>query len=507
MSSLLNSRSKLKIASWNIAAINNNPFEYWLTLPSHPEYNQIMIDVENFILNPGDKDVKVSEVFTEKMFTELETKMNDVGWEGVSTVRKYWETDYSHRPIITGFLQDRTLGSKRLASMPDRITNTLNVNSGISCRPTVINMFEGDLGSLDNWWKEWREFMFEEEKVLSGKTVGQKVYEMLSPIKKSKYPAITEEEEAVSLPLQTLCCAVFDGVLVHMMNVVSSASVWQPMKSEIVTALNKQKTQKTLDIIKNSYATADIICLQEVSAAFIGHANEVPEISNAFNIITPHDMDGKRDQNSVILLRKSSFPSGCSSEITSLVESSFPEGSKVPVAKGDILALKCTAVTGQEYVVASFHGDTNGLATIPVLKALNEVMKTQPSSTRLIFGLDANVYEKGDSKKQDCMEFGTSYASMGYTSNWGDEPDPKMYTTYNARTYLQTQLNKACKSNEKRECGDVNPKDHILFDKGVWKVGGGGRDNLVGGGYVDEPFPTLDWPSDHGAIWCDIEEV
>ena len=144
------------------------------------------------------------------------------------------------------------------------------------------------------------------------------------------------------------------------------------MKSEIVTALNKQKTQKTLDIIKNSYATADIICLQEVSAAFIGHAYSVPEISNAFNIITPHDMDGKRDQNSVILLRKSSFPSGCSSEITSLVESSFPEGSKVPVAKGDILALKCTAVTGQEYVVASFHGDTNGLATIPVLKALNE---------------------------------------------------------------------------------------------------------------------------------------
>ena len=46
---------------------------------------------------------------------------------------------------------------------------------------------------MDNWWKEWREFMFEEEKVLSGKTAGQKVYEMLSPIKKSKYPAITEE--------------------------------------------------------------------------------------------------------------------------------------------------------------------------------------------------------------------------------------------------------------------------------------------------------------------------
>ncbi|GMH67244.1 hypothetical protein TL16_g04631 [Triparma laevis f. inornata] len=175
------------------------------------------------------------------------------------------------------------------------------------------------------------------------------------------------------------------------------------MKSEIVTALNKQKTQKTLDIIKNSYATADVICLQEVSAAFIGHAMSVPEISSAFNIITPRDMDGKRDQNSVVLLSKSKFPNGCQEEITHDVEAAFPSGVKVPVAKGDILALKCQSSTGQNYVISSFHGDTNGLATIPVLTALNAVMKTLPG-TRLIFGLDANVYETGDSKKQDCME-------------------------------------------------------------------------------------------------------
>lgn len=221
----MNKTPKLKITSWNIAAINNNPFEYWLTLPSHPEYNQIMIDVENFILNPGVKDVKgtndtlplfshqehpiltrryptpptVSEVFTEQMFTDLESKMTSIGWSGIPQVRKYWEEDYSKRTIIEGFLKDKSIGSKRLASMPDRITNTLNINDGIACRPTVINMYEGDLGSLPDWWKAWSEFMFEKPLVLSGQSEEQMVYEMLSPIKKSKYPAISEEEEVKKL--------------------------------------------------------------------------------------------------------------------------------------------------------------------------------------------------------------------------------------------------------------------------------------------------------------------
>lgn len=49
------------------------------------------------------------------------------------------------------------LGSKRLASMPDRITNTINVvgSNEPVCRPTVINMYDGDLGSLEKWWKAW----------------------------------------------------------------------------------------------------------------------------------------------------------------------------------------------------------------------------------------------------------------------------------------------------------------------------------------------------------------
>jgi hypothetical protein len=50
-------------------------------------------------------------------------------------------------------------------------------------------------------------------------------------------------------------------------------------------------------------------------------------------------MDASRDQNSIIFLNKKTFPDGATSEITSLVESSFDPDISVPVAKGDLLAV------------------------------------------------------------------------------------------------------------------------------------------------------------------------
>lgn len=93
-------------------------------------------------------------------------------------------------------------------------------------------------------------------------------------------------------------------------------------------------------------------------------------------------------------------------------------------------------------MLASFHGDTNGLATIPVVKAVEAVAKSKDDA-RLLFGLDANTYHKGQAgKAQDVMEFAEAYLAMGLTSCWGDQPDPTNFTTYNARTFLQPQLNK-----------------------------------------------------------------
>ena len=498
----------LSVATWNIAAINNNPFEYWLTIEDKPEYDRLMTDIEQFIESPGEKDVPVHTVFTDDMFGKLESRINSVGWD---SVRTYWEKEYRDRKIVSQFLKDPLLGSKRLASMPDRITNTINVvgTDVPVCRPTVINMYEGDLSTLDQWFQAWEEFMFVHPLKLPAEGGGSESkipYQMLQPIKKAKYPDITVEEERVSLPLQTMCGAIFDAILVHMMNTVSpSPAVWQSLKKAMVDSLNKNKVKNTLQILEQVYSSSDIITLQEVSSSFIYQAASTQSIlGQIYHVVAPENIDTARDQNSVIFLNKSVFPHGASSEITSLVESSFEPGVSVPVAQGDILAITATDKDGVQYVIASFHGDTNGLATIPVVNAIVRAMKSTPalSDHVLVFGLDANTYETGvQGKKQDVLEFGEAYTSLGLTSCWGDVPNPHNYTTFNARTYLQPQLNKACKSSEKRALGDVNPKDFILFDKGAWEVGKTWKDNTGRKEYVEDmAFPTLTFPSDHGVL-------
>jgi len=498
-------RRTLSIATWNIAAINNNPFEYWITYDENPEYSRIMENIESFIESPGDKDVPVNQVFTEEMFASLEQRMTtDAAWDNV---RSYWENDFQHRKIVSQFMKDPELGSKRLASMPDRITNTINVfgSNEPVCRPTVINMYGGDLSTMSLWWKAWESFMFDD--ALTIKTtegnISKKPFEMLQPIKKAKYPSITEEEEAVSLPLQTMCGAIFDAILVHMMNTVSTPDVWQPLKRTMVDSLNKQKVPHTLELLDKVYGNSDIITLQEVSSSFIDEAKAGP-LGRRYWINAPADMDAVRDQNSVIMLSKKTFPSGEVTEITDKVYESFPKDIKVPVAKGDINAITAVDYEGTPFVIASFHGDTNGLATIPVNDAIVKTLNKDPnlSTHKLIFGLDANTYEHAKpGKTQDVMEWGKSYTGLGLSSCWGDVPQKSNYTTFNARTFLQPQLNKACKSTEKREKGDVNPKDFIVFRNSDFKVIETWKDNTGERKFIEDmAFPTLNFPSDHGIL-------
>mmetsp|Transcript_39371 Transcript_39371/g.72116 ORF Transcript_39371/g.72116 Transcript_39371/m.72116 type:complete len:584 (-) Transcript_39371:160-1911(-) len=505
------SKRKLQVSTWNIAAINNNPFEYWITYDENPEYEKIMTDIEAFLESPGHKDVSVSAVFTEEMFSELEKRMDGVGWDNV---RSYWDSDFKNRKIISGFMKDPLLGSKRLASMPDRITNTINVvgSDEPALRPTVINMYGGDLGNLQLWWAAWEKFMFDTPLTIQSKDdiITKPPYQLLQPIKKAKYPDITEEEEKVSLPLQTMCGAIFDAILVHMMNTVSEPDVWQSLKKTMVENLNRQKVPHTLEILETVYGKSDIITLQEVSASFIDQARK-RSLGQQFWIVSPADLDAVRDQNSVIFLKKETFPAGPSAEITALVENSFEEGAAVPIANGDILAITATDRDGIPFVITSFHGDTNGLATKPVLSAVIKAMASDSTlmTHKLVFGLDANTYEKAKpGKQQDVLDWGEHYVSYDLTSCWGDVPNPSNYTTFNSRTYLQTQLNKACKKSDKRGNGDVNPKDFILFGKGDFKVSRTWKDNTGENKYIEDmAFPTLKFPSDHGILATVLEPI
>jgi hypothetical protein len=375
-------------------------------------------------------------------------------------------------------------------------------------------MYEDDLSTQDIWWKKWEAFMFDTKLKIKDGTTGQvsevAPYAILQPISKSKYPEITEQEEADSLPLQTMCGAIFDAILVHMMNTVSEPNIWQPLKKTMVENLNRKKVPHTLEILESQYVDSDIITLQEVSSSFIDKAKTSAKLGNQFYIIAPADLDAVRDQNSVIFLNKKTFPKGNAyTEITKAAKDAFPSEAKVPVASGDILAIAVESVHGDKLVIASFHGDTNGLATIPVTNAIVKAMKNDASLSghKLIFGLDANTYERGTpGKQQDVLEYANSFQTHGLTSCWGATVNPSNYTTYNARTYLQPQLNKACRQSEKRSNGDVNPKDFILFPKSHFKVIQTWKDNTGKRQYIEEmAFPTLDFPSDHGILATVIE--
>ena len=497
----------LRVCSWNLAAVNNNPFEYWIT-HDDTRYDALMVSVQEFIDGPGDRDVTVSEVFTPSMMADLARIMADCGWgSAVEATAQLYETQYKDRPIISGFMKDEEIGLKRLMSMPDRFTNTVNTaDKGTVCRPTVINLFEQPLGSLESWWGQWKAFMFETQVCIkAGESVP--IYSLLEPIKSSKYPAISKEEEEISLPLQTMCLAIFDAILVHIMNSHTGMppGVWHEIKLSLCEALNKKKTEHTLQILSDTYADMDVIFLQEAAAVFLTQTAGTA-LESRYHFLVPAQLDGKRDQNSMILCSKERFYEG-GTEITDAVIARLPE--KAPVAAGDLFVVSLTDKDGTHFVLASFHGDTNGLATVPVVRALADEVSTRGEPT-LLLGLDANAHFQGKpGKKLGASEFLDFLRTVRLTSCFGEsvQASDLTHTTFNSRTILQPQLQKAVRLTEREtsELTDRHPKDYILFTAGRLVPSDVGSDNTGSRDFVhDAPFPTMKFPSDHAVLRCTL---
>jgi len=500
-------KADVQAVTWNMAAINNNPFEYWIT-HDDKTYNKLMEDVSAFINDPGARDVEVQEVFTDAMYDDLEQEMNRAGWQGLAEVRQWWETEYKHRKIISEFIKDPVIGKKRLASMPDRYTNTINTVDGSTVmRPTVINCFEGDLSSIPQWWLEWKKFVFHTSVTVQGRNgVSTKaVKDMLSPIRHAKYPAITLKEEAVSIPLQTMAGAVFDAILVHMLNELAPGK-WESLRSDMCEKLNKKKNHRTVEILETTYRGVDIQFLQEVAGQFISVANANTLGSKLFDVHYPAALDGDRDQNSLILLKKGTFTDV--KEVTDEIKDHYASTFNEPlgISAGDLFAMTCRRKSdGTPFLLASFHGDTNGLLTIPTVKAVSSFAASALSDHKLLFGMDANTYEGPKSDQQGVVAFAQFYTAAGLNSCYGPNPNPKNYTTFHARTYLQPQLNKAIRFTEKDDKGDKNPKDFIVFFNKDFKVLATRKDNTGRGKYVEGMvFPTLAFPSDHGITWTSL---
>lgn len=256
--------------------------------------------------------------------------------------------------------------------MPDRITNTINTHSGeILLRPAVINGFRGELSSISSWWSQWRQFMFQTKvEVINEESKGEQVvFRLLEPILQTKYPAITEKEQAISIPLQIMCLAIFDVVMVHMLNTVA-CDTWQGLRESLCTALHSEKDAQVSRILDETYYSAKVVFIQEAAAAFVDRVLAHPSLSNRYMVLHPPQLDGKRDQNSIILADKSSFDEDSATDITPEILAGVTNW---PTAPGDLVAVsvKCRH-DGRKYLLASFHGDTNGLATLIMVRAVHK---------------------------------------------------------------------------------------------------------------------------------------
>jgi hypothetical protein len=489
-----NPKQTISVATWNIGAINNNPFEYWLTMEDDPNYESILTKVEAFVQNPPTKkDVEVSFIFTQQMYDTLRQEMIKLKWDNLDVVDRLWQNDWSKRKIVTEFLKDSKIGLKRLVSMPDRMTNTIISSTKTYYRPTAVNCYPEKMTSIADWYSKWITFMFHTSlQHKDNKTPAQ----ILERIPRAKYPALTEEEERVSVPLQTLVIAIFDAIQVRMLNQLSGQDTWQLLRNRICQELNTKKTKNTLDLILKTYSDIDVFMLQETAAVFVQDARQHP-LNEIFHIIIPKKL-GKNDQNSLVLLRKTYFPSPITKELAITVN---PAGM---VSDGDLFVFEVNDYWSRKFTLASFHGDTNGLATIPVVTAVLPSVSSSSSNSRLLFGLDANTYfkKKSNEKVQDVEGFMASFTSLGLTSVWGNTKIPP-HTTKNARTYMQPQLSKAASRGEIEEKGDQNPKDFILFSPNKFSLVESSvvRDNLGKKEFDEElVFPTLAFPSDHAVL-------
>ena len=115
------------------------------------------------------------------------------------------------------------------------------------------------------------------------------------------------------------------------------------------------------------------------------------ELSECFDVVVPAS-GFERDQASVLMLSKAHFAIESLEDISATVVANLDAESAKMVSPGDLLAVAVDSKQGgpARVVLASFHGDTNGLATLPVLAAL--VKTANGLKLPLVFGLDANSH-------------------------------------------------------------------------------------------------------------------
>jgi hypothetical protein len=293
-----------------------------------------------------------------------------------------------------------------------------------------------------------------------------------------------------------------------------------------VSELNEHKLEHTFEIIDSTYASFDICFLQETALVVKAQFEARPTTSALFECYMP-ELACDRNQNSTILLKRGWLTNVV--EVTAELMANASENEiDVNCGDGDLFALRgYSPSTGEKYLLVSFHGDSNGLATPGVVAAVDALSSTEPfAQHRLIVGLDANAWEtekKGVMGYETFMEtlrasrllchLHTTPTLPGATATDAasacSSSNPSLASAISsniARTHLQPQFHKAVFLANVRSDSTAKPCDYILhraaqFDCGPALEGDTHRDNTGRGVFVPGQLcPTLAYPSDHCVV-------
>jgi hypothetical protein len=242
------------------------------------DYDDLMTAVQRYINCPEPVDFAISDMFTDTMYQELRQCLAGEGVLNLEGLDSIWTADLMQRKAVSGFLKDASFGEKRLISMPDRITSSVRTEGGETAhRPSPITGYADDMEDMGAWWPAWRRYMFGTAICVRGRSI-RSVFSRLEVLPRPKYPMLSEAEEALSVPLQALCLALFDAALTRILSAVAPGA-WQPLKRSLHAALFDNKAGAAVAILAASYADADVIFVQEASEAFavrasasLGHA-------------------------------------------------------------------------------------------------------------------------------------------------------------------------------------------------------------------------------------------
>ena len=299
---LLNENAEIKVASWNIAAPNNNPFEFW-NVNESKEYCELMSSIENCFDDPAKVDMDLGCVFSQRMYDDLRAQLAcHLDDEELAVLDRMWTAEFKSKRLVSQFLKDESLGEKRLISMPERITSSVEGVDGVEhFRPSPITGFEDEMGDIPTWWPLWLEYMFSRPVLLRGERLPC-AFSLLEPIPRAKYPDLTAEEAAASRPLQALYLALFDAALTWLLSAVAP-SIWQPLRRALHRALHADKPAACVAVLRSRHAAADVIFVQEASEAFATRA--AADLDH--HVLRPPGADGRRRQMSLVLLRRGAF--------------------------------------------------------------------------------------------------------------------------------------------------------------------------------------------------------